>query len=34
MIYRTNIETGKIENMVIVTNGQKDIQYRYWKEYN
>ncbi|WP_374020493.1 hypothetical protein ABU162_13265 [Paenibacillus thiaminolyticus] len=33
MIYRTNIETGKIENMVIVTNGQKDIQYRYWKEY-
>lgn len=33
MIYRTNKETGKIENMIIDTNGYLPIQVRYWKEY-
>ncbi|WP_419891162.1 WXG100 family type VII secretion target [Paenibacillus xylanexedens] len=34
MIYRTNKETGKIENMIVVTRGDNDIEYIPWREYN
>lgn len=33
MIYRTNKETGKIENMIVVTRGDNDIEYTPWREY-
>lgn len=34
MIYRTDKETGTIENMIIVTHGQTNIEYRYWQVYH
>ncbi|MBP1311684.1 WXG100 family type VII secretion target [Paenibacillus sp. 1182] len=34
MIYRTNKETGHIENMIIVTKGENEMEYRYWEDYN
>ncbi|MGX1826640.1 WXG100 family type VII secretion target [Paenibacillus taichungensis] len=34
MIYRTNKDTGKIENMIVVTRGDNDIEYIPWREYN
>ncbi|WP_241230796.1 hypothetical protein [Paenibacillus sp. PAMC 26794] len=33
MIYRTNKDTGKIENMIVVTRGDNDIEYTPWLEY-
>lgn len=33
MIYRTNKDTGKIENMIVVTRGDNDIEYTPWREY-
>ncbi|WP_226001431.1 WXG100 family type VII secretion target [Paenibacillus sp. BJ-4] len=34
MIYRTNKDTGHIENMIIVTKGENEMEYRYWEDYN
>ncbi|MMZ48915.1 hypothetical protein D1872_105990 [compost metagenome] len=34
MIYRTNKETGRVENMIIVTKGENEMKYRYWEDYN
>ncbi|WP_342416774.1 WXG100 family type VII secretion target [Paenibacillus sp. FSL R10-2782] len=34
MIYRTDKETGHIENMIIVTKGENEMEYRYWEDYN
>ncbi|WP_430493585.1 hypothetical protein [Paenibacillus ottowii] len=34
MIYRTNKETGHVENMIIVTKGENEMKYRYWEDYN
>ncbi|WP_274484244.1 hypothetical protein [Paenibacillus polymyxa] len=34
MIYRTNKETGHIENMIIITKGENEMEYRYWEDYN
>nr|WP_231116760.1 hypothetical protein [Paenibacillus polymyxa] len=34
MIYRTNKETGHVENMIIVTKGENKMKYRYWEDYN
>ncbi|NMI07485.1 WXG100 family type VII secretion target [Paenibacillus sp. SZ31] len=33
MIYRTNKDTGKIENMIVVTRGDNDIEYTPWRDY-
>lgn len=33
MIYRTNKETGKMENMIVVTRGDNDIEYTPWRDY-
>ncbi|WP_440116486.1 WXG100 family type VII secretion target [Paenibacillus sp. QZ-Y1] len=33
MIYRTNKETGQIQNMIVVTRGDNDIEYTPWRDY-
>ncbi|WP_340400615.1 WXG100 family type VII secretion target [Paenibacillus sp. FSL H8-0079] len=33
MIYRTNKDTGKMENMIVVTRGDNDIEYTPWRDY-
>ncbi|MDQ0658467.1 WXG100 family type VII secretion target [Paenibacillus sp. W2I17] len=33
MIYRTNKETGKMENMIVVTRGDNEIEYTPWRDY-
>lgn len=34
MIYRTNIKTGVVENMIIDTDGAFIVNARYWRIYN
>ncbi|MEC0129015.1 WXG100 family type VII secretion target [Paenibacillus pabuli] len=33
MIYRTNKETGQMQNMIVVTRGNNDIEYTPWRDY-